>query len=264
MNERNGRPVTIPALVAMKQQRDKIACLTAYDASFARLADAAGVDVLLVGDSLGMVLQGHRTTVPVTIDDMCYHTACVARGVDRAAILADLPFMSCATPKDAADNAARLMRAGAHAVKLEGAGPQLHNVRFLCERNIAVCGHLGLLPQSIYRLGGYRMQARDPESARQLLDDAKALAAAGASLLVLECVPPDLARQVSAEVAIPTIGIGAGPGCDGQVLVLYDMLGLSPKPPRFSKNFLEPTGNVAAALRRYVDEVKAGAFPANE
>jgi 3-methyl-2-oxobutanoate hydroxymethyltransferase len=258
------KPLTLPELAAMKQRQEKIACLTAYDASCAQRVDEAGTDIILVGDSLGMVVQGHGTTLPVKLDDMAYHTRCVARGTRRALILADLPFMSYATPKDAVDSAAQLIRAGAHAVKLEGAGPYIQIMRFLTERNIAVSAHLGLLPQSIHRLGGYKTQARDAESARQLLADAKALADAGASLLVLECIPADLARQVTAEIAIPTIGIGAGPHCDGQVLVLYDLIGLSPRPPRFSKNFMSTTGSLSDALRCYVEDVKSGAFPRPE
>ena len=214
------KPLTLPELAAMKRRREKIACLTGYDACFARLIDEAGVDIILVGDSLGMVIQGHATTLPVSVDDMVYHTGCVARGTQRAIILADLPFMSYATPKDAVDSAARLIQAGAHAVKLEGAGPQVQIVRFLTDRNVAVCAHLGLLPQSVHKLGGYRVQARDEESARLLIADAHSLADAGASLLVLECVPAELAREVSDRIDIPTIGIGAGIHCNGQVLVL--------------------------------------------
>lgn len=261
MTNKPARPVTLPALAAMKQRGEKIACLTAYDATLARRIDEAGVDIVLVGDSLGMVIQGHETTLATTIDDMVYHTACVARGVERGLIVADLPFMSCATPKDAAQNSANLIRSGAQVVKLEGAGPQVSIVRFLTDRHVAVCAHLGLLPQAVHRVGGYRMQAKDPESARQLLADARALADAGAGLLVLECVPADLAREVSASIPIPTIGIGAGPDCDGQVLVSYDMLGFSPRLPWFCKNFLDGTGDVAAALRNYVQDVRSGRFP---
>ena len=258
------RPLTLPDLAAMKRRGEKIACLTAYDASFARLIDESGVHIVLVGDSLGMVIQGHTTTLPVSVDDMVYHTACVARGTRHAIVLADLPFMSYATPKDAAHSAARLIQAGAHAVKLEGAGPQVQIVRFLADRNIAVCAHLGLLPQSVHRLGGYKMQARDEETARRLVADAAALVDAGASLLVLECVPAELAREVTEEISIPTIGIGAGAYSDGQVLVLYDMLGLTAKQPRFCKDFLAETGSPSAAIRRYVDEVRTGRFPGLE
>lgn len=256
------KPLTLPELAAMKQRGDRIACLTAYDATLARLIDDAGIDLVLVGDSLGMVIQGHKTTLPVSVDDMVYHTACVVRGVHHAFIVADLPFMSCATPKDAAHSAARLIRAGAQAVKLEGAGPLVPIIRFLTERNVAVCGHLGLLPQAVHRIGGYKMQARDQHSARQLVADASALADAGASLLVLECVPAELAREVTESIAIPTIGIGAGPHCDGQILVLHDMLGFSARLPWFCKDFLAESGNAAAAVRQYVNEVRSGRFPA--
>lgn len=258
------KSMTLPELAAMKQRREKITCLTSYDATLARIVDEAGIDVVLVGDSLGMVIQGHTTTLPVTIEDVVYHTACVARGIRKALIMADLPFMSCATPKDAAHNAALLIRAGAHAVKLEGAGPQLPIIRFLSERHVAVCAHLGLLPQAVHRIGGYKMQARDQDSARQLLADARAAAEAGASLLILECVPAELAREVTESIAIPTIGIGAGPHCDGQVLVLYDLLGFSSRLPWFCKDFLAECGNPAAAIRRYADDVRAGRFPASE
>lgn len=253
--------VTLPDLVARKTQGRKITCLTGYDASFARAIDAAGIDIILVGDSLGMVVQGSATTLSVTMDDMAYHTSAVARGSRRPLVLADLPFMSCPTPAEAAANAARLIRAGAHAVKIEGAGPQIQITRFLTERHIAVCAHLGLLPQAVHKLGGYKTQGRDTASAQQLLADADALVAAGASLLVLECIPADLARQVTERVPIPTIGIGAGRGCDGQVLVIYDMLGLTPRQPSFSKNFLDGAGSVQDALIRYREAVQSGAFP---
>lgn len=253
--------MTLPELAAMKQRREKITCLTAYDATFARLVDEAGIDIVLVGDSLGMVIQGHRTTLPVSVNDLVYHTGCVARGVHNALIVADLPFMSCATPKDAAHHAALLIRAGAQVVKLEGAGPQVPIIRFLTERHVAVCGHLGLLPQSVHRIGGYRMQGRDEASARQILADARALAAAGASLLVLECIPSELAREITESIPIPTIGIGAGPDCDGQVLVLYDMLGFSARLPWFCQDFLAVSGSPSAAICRYRDEVRGGLFP---
>ncbi|MBM4200062.1 MAG: 3-methyl-2-oxobutanoate hydroxymethyltransferase, partial [Gammaproteobacteria bacterium] len=233
------RRVTLPGLAVMKSQGQKIACLTAYDASFARAIDAAGIDLVLVGDSLGMVIQGAETTLAVTLDQLVYHTTCVAQGVRHGFVLADLPFMTSATPAEAAENAARLIRAGAHAVKIEGAGPQIQIIRFLTERHVAVCAHLGLLPQAVHRLGGYKTQGRDDASAQQLLADADALVAAGAALLVLECIPADLARAVTERVPVPTIGIGAGPHCDGQVLVLHDMLGLTPKQPSFSRNFLD-------------------------
>ncbi|WP_139556438.1 3-methyl-2-oxobutanoate hydroxymethyltransferase [Methylotetracoccus oryzae] len=254
--------VTLPGLLAMKARREKITCLTAYDATFAQAVDAAEIDMLLVGDSLGMVIQGSATTLSVTIDDVVYHTRCVASAVNRSFVLADLPFMSCPTPAEAAENAARLMRAGAHAVKIEGAGPQIQITRFLSERHVPVCGHLGLLPQAVHKLGGYRVQGRDAASAQQLLTDAEALVAAGATLLVLECIPAELAAEVTARVPVPTIGIGAGPACDGQVLVLHDMLGLTRKQPGFSRNFLDGASSIQDALVRYRDAVRAGTFPA--
>jgi 3-methyl-2-oxobutanoate hydroxymethyltransferase len=255
--------ITLPRLAAMKNTGARITCLTAYDATFARLIDAAGIDILLVGDSLGMVMQGEGTTLTVTVDQMVYHTSCVARGTQRGLVLADLPFMSCATPAEAAANAARLIRAGAQAVKIEGAEPQVQIIRFLTERHVAVCAHLGLLPQAVNKLGGYKIQGRDPASAQQLLADADALVAAGASLLVLECIPTDLAREVTRRVPIPTIGIGAGPDCDGQVLVLQDMLGLTPKQPSFSQDFLHGADSIQSALLNYCNAVRSGLFPAH-
>jgi 3-methyl-2-oxobutanoate hydroxymethyltransferase len=256
-------PVTVSTLAAMKQRGERIACLTCYDASFARLLDSAGVDLMLVGDSLGMVLQGHATTVPVTLDQMAYHSACCARGRGRAFLVADLPFLACATPERAIAAAGRLLQEGAaQAVKLEGGSAAVPTVRLLTEQGVAVCAHLGLLPQSIHRLGGYRFQGRDQASAETIRRDALALEAAGASLLVLECVPAALATEISRSLAIPTIGIGAGNGCDGQVLVLYDMLGLNPgRPPRFSRDFLAGRGSVPQALAAYVAAVREGSFP---
>lgn len=255
--------VTLPGLSAMKDRRKKITCLTSYDATFARAIDAAGIDIVLVGDSLGMVIQGHDTTLPVTVDDVAYHTRCVAQGVRRSFILADLPFMSCATPADAARSAAELMRAGAHAVKIEGAGPQIQIIRFLTERHIVVCAHLGLLPQAVHKLGGFKTQARDAPAAQQLLADADAVVAAGAALLLLECIPPALAREVTERVPVPTIGIGAGPDCDGQVLVLHDMLGLTPTQPSFSRNFLDGAASIQSAFVAFRDAVRDGSFPAS-
>ena len=257
---------TLNTLRTMKQNGEKIAVLTCYDASFAALMEAAGVDVLLVGDSLGMVLQGHASTLPVSQQDMEYHTACVARGTKRAFIVADMPFGTYQeTPQQAFANAARLMAAGAHMVKLEGGQVMLDTVRFLTERGIPVCGHLGLLPQSVNQLGGYRVQGKGEEDGQRLREDALALQQAGAGMLVLEAIPAPLAKAVSAELAIPTIGIGAGPDCSGQVLVMHDMLGLYPgKTAKFVKNFLAGADSVPAALERYVREVKSGEFPAPE
>jgi 3-methyl-2-oxobutanoate hydroxymethyltransferase len=260
------KALTVPELAVMKGQSEKIVALTAYDASFARVLDEAGVDIVLIGDSLGMVVQGQATTLPVTVDDMIYHTRCVARGVQRALLIADLPFMSYASPERAAENAARAIReGGAQMVKLEGGRQRAEVVRFLVEQSIPVCGHLGLLPQSIHQLGGYYVQGKDEQSASTLLEDALILQDAGASLLVLECVPTVLAKEISCALQIPTIGIGAGVDCDGQVLVLYDMLGISPgRSPRFTKNFLSHAEDIPAAIKAYVDAVRSGQFPAAE
>jgi 3-methyl-2-oxobutanoate hydroxymethyltransferase len=261
-----GRPVTVERLRRMKAAGERIACLTAYDASFARVLDEAGVEVILVGDSLGMVVAGHETTVPVTVDDMVYHARAVARGRRRALLAVDLPFMSYATPEVALRSAARLMQAGgAHMVKLEGGRAQAETVRQLAAQGIPVCAHLGLQPQSVHKLGGYRVQGRDPEAARSLLEDARRLQEAGADLMVLEAVPSALACSVTAALTIPVIGIGAGPGCDGQVLVLYDALGITPgRVPRFARNFLTDGRDVRGAVLAYVEAVKAGTFPGPE
>ncbi|MBK1716385.1 3-methyl-2-oxobutanoate hydroxymethyltransferase [Thiocystis violacea] len=257
-------PMSVATLAAMKSRGERIVSLTCYDASFARLLDSAGVDLMLVGDSLGMVLQGHATTVPVTVAQMVYHTAAVARGRERALLVADLPFLACATPERALENAARLMQeGGAQVVKLEGGAPMLETVRRLSEQGVPVCAHLGLLPQSVNRIGGYRFQGRDHASAEAIRHDALAMQDAGASLLVLECVPAALATEIGRTLSIPVIGIGAGAGCDGQVLVLYDMLGLNPgRPPSFSRDFLRGRGSIAEAVSAYVEAVRAGTFPA--
>ncbi|HED52026.1 MAG TPA: 3-methyl-2-oxobutanoate hydroxymethyltransferase [Gammaproteobacteria bacterium] len=259
-------PVTTQTLLRLKADSEKIAVVTSYDASFTSLLEAAGVEVLLVGDSLGMVLQGHDSTLPVTLDDMIYHSACVARTAKHALRVVDLPFMSYATVTQALHSAARMMReGGVHMVKLEGGERRLETVTALTQEGIPVCGHLGLTPQSVHQLGGYRVQGRDEEAARQLLDDALGLEQAGASMLVLECIPAALARQVSERLRIPVIGIGAGVDCDGQVLVLYDLLGITPgRRPKFSHNFLEQGRDIPAALSAYVEAVKAGRFPAPE
>jgi 3-methyl-2-oxobutanoate hydroxymethyltransferase len=262
-----GAPVNVRRLIDMKTAGERIACLTCYDASFRHVLEAAGVDVLLVGDSLGMVLQGQRSTVSVTLEQMVYHTRCVARGRSHALLIADLPFLTYATPERAIDAAAALMRdGGAEMVKLEGGGAMVETVRTLTNLGVPVCAHLGLLPQSVHRLGGYRYQGKDDAGAEQIRQDALALEAAGAGLLVLECVPADLAAEISALLGIPTIGIGAGNRCDGQVLVLHDMLGLHPsRPPRFSKDFLAATGgSIRAAVAAYVAAVKDGSFPGPE
>lgn len=260
------RPMTVPELHARKARGEKIVMLTAYDASFAALADAAGVDALLVGDSLGNVVQGHASTLPVTVDDIVYHTRCAARGCDRSLLIADLPFMSYRDVATAMRNAGRLMgEGGATMVKLEGAGWACEVIRALAERDVPVCAHLGLTPQSVRKLGGFRVQGRDERAAERLRADARAVADAGADLLVLECVPAALAATITRESPIPTIGIGAGAECDGQVLVLYDALGITPgKRPKFSKDFLAGQASIAAALAAYVDAVRSGAFPAAE
>jgi 3-methyl-2-oxobutanoate hydroxymethyltransferase len=258
--------ITVPRLHEMKAKGDKIVVLTAYDASFAAQCEAAGVDVVLVGDSLGMVVQGRSSTLPVSVDETVYHTSAVARGLSSALLLADMPFMSFRDVDTALRTAERLMASGGAAmVKLEGADYVLDIVHELTRRAVPVCAHLGLTPQSVHKLGGYRMQGKTKAAAEQLVADAKALAHAGADLLVLEAVPAALAKRVSAEISIPTIGIGAGPDCDGQVLVLYDMLGITPgKRPRFSKDFLAGRGSVLDGIRAYVDAVRAGKFPAAE
>jgi 3-methyl-2-oxobutanoate hydroxymethyltransferase len=257
---------TLTKLQAMRDKGEKIAVLTCYDASFAALLEAQGVDVLLVGDSLGMVLQGHESTLPVTLDDMVYHTACVARGSRQAFIIADMPFGTFQiSPQEAFAHTARLMVAGAQMVKLEGGASMLETVRFLTERGIPVCGHIGLTPQSVHQLGGYRVQGKEAAVAEKLLEDATALEQAGAGMIVLEAMPALLAAEITAALSIPTIGIGAGASCSGQVLVLHDMLDIYPgKKARFVKNYMQGAASIADAVARYVSEVKAGSFPAQE
>lgn len=263
MSEQTRAPVTLHRLRAMHASGEKIAMLTCYDATFARVLDAAGVDVLLVGDSLGMVLQGRSSTVPVTLDEMAYHTGCVARAAPAAWLVADLPFGSYQEgPAQALRSAAALMQAGAQMVKLEGGGWTTPLVAALVERGIPVCAHLGLTPQSVHALGGWRVQGREPEAAATLRRHASELAAAGAAMLVLELVPADLAAELSATLPIPVIGIGAGARCGGQVLVLHDMLGITPgRRPRFVRDFLAGAGGVADAVALYVRAVKDGSFP---
>jgi 3-methyl-2-oxobutanoate hydroxymethyltransferase len=254
--------VTVKSLLEMKAAAQKISCLTCYDASFTRLLEAAGVEVLLVGDSLGMVIQGQESTLPVTLDEMIYHTRNVARARQRALIVADMPFMSYRSPTLALESAGRLMKeGGAHMVKLEGGSNQLETVSRLATLGIPVCGHLGLLPQSVHKLGGYRVQGRDPDGAADLREDALALQQAGADLLVLECVPAALAGEIAGALTIPVIGIGAGAETDGQVLVLYDILGMHANPPRFVQNFLLQGGSIQQALQNYVQAVRDGSFP---
>lgn len=257
--------VTVTSLRKMKQTGEKIAMLTAYDASFARVLDNQGVDIILVGDSLGMVIQGHDTTVPVTMDEMVYHTRAVTQASQRALVIGDLPFMSYTSPEMALRNSARLMQEGrAHMVKLEGGAPQVATVAQLAHYGVPVCAHLGLQPQSVHKLGGYRVQGRDEAVAKQMLADAKALQDAGADLLVLECVPVNVAATISQALSIPVIGIGAGRECDGQVLVLHDMLGISAKAPKFSQDFIGEGATIPQAVAAYVQAVKANTFPQDQ
>jgi len=258
------KPLTINHIQAMKQQGEKIAMLTCYDAAFARTMDQAGVDIILVGDSLGMVVQGRNSTVAVSVDDIAYHTRSVARGVERAFLLADMPFASYHDESTAMNNAAQLLAAGGAMVKLEGAGPMIAIVQYLASRSVPVCGHLGLTPQSIHQLGGFKVQARDAEAASQLLQDALAMQQAGAQMLVLECVPARLGHELSARLDIPVIGIGAGADCDGQVLVMHDMLGLGDRVPKFVANFMQGSESIEAAFESYVADVRSGRFPAKE
>lgn len=255
--------ISITSLQRMKQEGEKIAALTAYDASFAQLAEAAGVEILLVGDSLGMVVQGMPTTLPVSMEEMIYHTRMVVRGSSRALVMADMPFASCTSPALALENAARLMKeGGAHCVKLEVHAGMLETVRMLADSGIPVCAHLGLLPQNVHKLGGYRVQGREQAAADEMLQLAQTMSEAGADILVLECIPAGLATRITRAVAVPVIGIGAGAETDGQVLVLYDMLGITPgKRPKFSHDFLQEASSVADALGRYVRAVKEKTFP---
>ncbi|BDM63271.1 3-methyl-2-oxobutanoate hydroxymethyltransferase [Shewanella sp. NFH-SH190041] len=257
--------VTSSTLRQFKQEGHKFTALTAYDASFAAAFDEEGIDVLLVGDSLGMVLQGHDDTLPVTIEDIAYHTRCVRHGIKRTLLIADMPFMSYATTEQTMANAAILMQAGANMVKLEGGQWLLPSVQMLTERGIPVCAHLGLTPQSVNVFGGFKVQGRDEDNAKRILAEAKAIEAAGAQLLVLECIPAPLARTITQALTIPVIGIGAGADTDGQILVMHDVLGISSGYiPRFSKNYLKQTGEIRAAVRAYIDEVAKGEFPAPE
>ena len=257
---------TLTNLKAMRDKGEKIAVLTCYDASFAALLEAQGIDILLVGDSLGMVLQGHETTLPVTLEDMIYHTQCVARGAKQAFIISDMPFGTFqVSAQEAFSHAAKLMVAGAQMVKLEGGDTMVETVRFLTEHGIPVCGHIGLTPQSVHQLGGYRVQGKESAAAQQLLQDAVALEQAGAGMMLLEAIPALLAAEITAALSIPTIGIGAGAACSAQVLVLHDMLNIFPgKKARFVKNYMQGAGSIAAAIANYVSEVKAGIFPAQE
>jgi 3-methyl-2-oxobutanoate hydroxymethyltransferase len=259
-------PVTLSTLARMKADGEKIASLTCYDASFAVLLDAADVDVVLVGDSLGMVIQGHSTTVPVTMDQMVYHSACVARGLHRPFLIGDLPFMSYPSREVALANSVRLMQeGGVQMVKLESGGKQTDIVEFLAGHDIAVCAHVGLKPQSVHKTGGFRVQGRERETAARLLEEARRLESAGADIVLLECIPAALGKTIAAELHVPVIGIGAGPDTDGQILVTYDMLDITTgRKPRFVRNFMEGGGDNLEALKRYVRAVKQREYPAPE
>lgn len=255
---------TINSLQAMKANGEKFAVITAYDFTFSRLIEQSGIEVVLVGDSLGNVIQGQDSTLPVTIEEMAYHTSAVNRGNKRSFLISDMPFMSYATEIQAMDNARLLMQAGAHMVKLEGGEWLADTVYLLSERGIPVCGHVGLTPQSVHKLGGYKVQGKEELAAEKMISDAKVLEEAGADMMLVECVPSSLGRELSSALSIPVIGIGAGPDTDAQVLVLHDMLGISQKLPRFSKNFLEETDSIAEAITAYGDAVRQGTFPAPE
>jgi 3-methyl-2-oxobutanoate hydroxymethyltransferase len=259
-------PVNISTLIKMKNDNIPIACLTAYDASFAALVDQAGTDLVLVGDSLGMVIQGHDTTVPVTVDDVIYHTHIVARGIRRAFLVADMPFMSYSSEQQALENAVRLMQeGGAMMVKLEGGIDQTGIVEHLTRHDIPVCAHVGLKPQSVHKIGGFKVQGRENAKARQMVEDAIALEEAGADIVLLECVPNELGKAVTEAVTVPVIGIGAGPGVDGQILVLYDVLGITQgRMPRFVRNFMPGSDSALAALESFVGAVKDRSYPAHE
>ena len=258
--------ITLPTLQKMARNQEKFAALTCYDAIFSTVLEQAGVSVLLVGDSLGNVLQGAETTLSVSLEDMIYHTRCVARSASHALIMTDMPFGSYqSSPQQAFANAARILAAGAHMVKIEGGQVMADTIHFLTQRGIPVCAHIGLTPQSIHQLGGYKLQGNSEKSAKQLLDDATALEQAGAGLVVLEVVPAKLAQTITQTLSIPTIGIGAGPHCSGQVLVLHDMLGLyQGKKPRFVKDFFADCQNIQQAIANYVAAVRTGQFPNEE
>lgn len=259
------KPTTLSWLLKCKQEKKRFATLTAYDYSFARLFADEGINVMLVGDSLGMTVQGHDSTLPVTVDDIAYHTRAVRRGAPNCLLLADLPFMAYATPEQAFEHSATVMRAGANMVKIEGGRWLCETVRMLTERAVPVCGHLGLTPQSVNIFGGYKVQGRSENAAQALLDDALALEAAGAQLMVLECVPVALAKRVTDALTIPVIGIGAGNVTDGQILVMHDAFGITGGHiPKFAKNFLSEAGDIRAAVRQYVTDVESGVYPGDE
>lgn len=258
------KPVTILTLKKMKESGEKFITVALYDAPMAAMAEVSGVEVVLVGDSLGMTVLGYDSTIPVTMEQMIYHIEAVSRGNKKSLIMGDLPFMTYATPNQALENAAKVMRAGAHMVKIEGGEWLADTIKMLGDRGIPVCAHIGLTPQSVNKLGGFRVQGRTPEQARQLINDALALEAAGADILLLECVPEQVAAEITDKISIPTIGIGAGKFTDAQVLVINDILGLTPKPPKFSKNFLVEAQDIPSALKKYAVDVKNGIFPGEE
>jgi 3-methyl-2-oxobutanoate hydroxymethyltransferase len=259
------KPINLSTLRKMKQAGEKFTCLTAYDFTFAHLLDQCGVEVLLIGDSLGMVIQGQDSTVPVTMDDMVYHTRAVRRGTANALIMSDMPFLSQTSPAEALANAGRLMREGAQIVKLEGGAYLTKTIQELSKYGIPVCAHLGLQPQSVHKLGGYKIQGRSNDDAERIMEDAKILQEAGADMMLLECVPATLAAKITQVLHIPVIGIGAGPNCDGQVLVLHDVLGITADiKPRFVKNFMQGQESIQGAIQAYIHAVKNGLYPAQE
>ncbi|MDE1514756.1 3-methyl-2-oxobutanoate hydroxymethyltransferase [Vibrio sp. dsl-7] len=256
------KKITINDLMKWKQEGRKFATSTAYDASFAQLFESLDMPLLLVGDSLGMVLQGEADTLPVTVEDIAYHTRCVRKGSPNCLLMADMPFMSYTTPEQACDNAAKLVRAGANMVKIEGGDWLVDTVKMLTERAVPVCAHLGLTPQSVNIFGGYKVQGREQDKADRMVRDAIALQEAGAQIILLECVPADLAKRITQILDVPVIGIGAGNGTDGQILVMHDMFGISANyMPKFSKNFLAETGDIRRAVTQYIEDVASGAFP---
>jgi 3-methyl-2-oxobutanoate hydroxymethyltransferase len=259
------KPITISKLLSMSAEGEKITMLTAYDSTMSALLNRCGVETILIGDSLGNVIQGHSSTTPVTVEQVAYHTECVARANSHAFVIADLPFASYGDPAQALDSAAELMRAGADMVKLEGGDWQIDIIQYLVERSVPVCAHLGLLPQSVHILGSYKVQGKSKDAANLMVEQALACEQAGAQMIVLEAIPSSLGRLITESLSIPTIGIGAGADCSGQVLVLQDMLGISPgKPPKFVKNFLDGQTSIEAAVKAYVREVKSGKFPGPE
>jgi 3-methyl-2-oxobutanoate hydroxymethyltransferase len=259
------KPITISKLLSMRVEGEKITMLTAYDSTMSALLNRCGVETILIGDSLGNVIQGHSSTTPVTVEQVAYHTECVTRANSHAFVIADLPFASYGDPAQALDSAAELMRAGADMVKLEGGDWQIDIIQYLVERSVPVCAHLGLLPQSVHILGGYKVQGKSKDAASLMLEQAIACEQAGAQMIVLEAIPSSLGKHITESLSIPTIGIGAGADCSGQVLVLQDMLGISPgKPPKFVKNFLDGHTSIEAAVKAYVREVKSGKFPGPE